>query len=147
MKVILLQNVRKIGQKGEVKNVSDGYARNFLFPKKLAEIATPQKIKQIEQGMKQMAAEHDREVHKVHQTFDVLSGKKIQVALNASEKGSLFSKLHADDVIKILFDEFRVVLQPAWLHGYKDIKETGEHTLTLSYEGKTVDLVLEITKQ
>ena len=68
MEVILLQDVDKLGKKGEVANVSDGYARNFLFPRKLAERATPGRIAAVRQIMEEKAAHARREAERADET-------------------------------------------------------------------------------
>lgn len=142
MKVLLLQNVKKIGQKGEIKNVNDGYAMNFLFPKKLAQMATDGTVKKIDQKNKKQKESHDRAVGSIHQVFEILNNKRITILKKASEKGSLFSALHVDDIIKALFDNFKVVLQPEWFVDYKDIKHVGEHNISIMYEKKKVQIIL-----
>ena len=67
MEVILLKDVEKLGAKGDVASVSDGYARNFLFPRGLAEVATPGKIEAAKQAMQ---AKLDQERREAEQAFD-----------------------------------------------------------------------------
>ena len=89
MQIILLKDIVKIGQKFDIKNVSDGYAMNFLFPNNLAELATPKKIKNLETAKLQHEAED-----KVHQELLLKNLKvlddvrvKIQGKANSSAKG------------------------------------------------------------
>ena len=73
MEVILLQDVDKVGGKGEVASVSDGYARNYLFPRKLAEMATAGKIAQVRKIMDQKADHARRELERAEEIRDTLA--------------------------------------------------------------------------
>lgn len=73
MEIILLQDVDKLGSKGELANVSEGYARNYLFPRKLAERATPGRIAQVRQIMEEKAAQARREAERADETRDMLA--------------------------------------------------------------------------
>ena len=81
MKVILSQDITGVGRKGEVKNVSDGYAGNFLLPKKLAQVATPAAIASAEKMKNQM--EQDREIQKDILEKNIKSLKDLKVQIKA----------------------------------------------------------------
>ncbi|MBC7292697.1 MAG: 50S ribosomal protein L9, partial [Thermoleophilia bacterium] len=88
MEVILLQDVEKLGRKGEVAHVSEGYARNYLFPRKLAELATPGRIAAVRRAMEEKAAQERREAEKAEETRDLLSRTVLTIpaAVGAGEK-------------------------------------------------------------
>lgn len=128
MKVILLKDVQKIGKKNEVKNVSDGYALNFLIPKRMAERATTNKIEQLE--LKRQQSDEDIVVQNdlLIKEAETLNGKTIEIKAKANEKGHLFEGIHKDVIVKALggkFTEDQIVLE-------NPIKETGEHTIPLT---------------
>src|SRR4051812_34032263 len=100
MKVILLKDVRGVGQHGEIKNVADGYAINKLFPTKLAEPATDEKIKQIEAQKVQADAARAKEEAELDTKVQALRGKKVTLAARATEKGGLFKNVHEKDIAK-----------------------------------------------
>ena len=79
MEIILLQDVDKIGKKGQVANVSDGYARNFLFPRKLAEIATPGKVAAVRRILEEKAAQERRIAEQAEETRELLSKTVITI--------------------------------------------------------------------
>ena len=98
MKVILLQDVKGVGKKDEIVNASDGYARNFLFPKKLAVEATPGAMKGIEKMRK---AEADREAERRAQASAVaekLRGKAINMTAKTGAQGSLYGSITSAEV-------------------------------------------------
>ena len=98
MKVILLQDVKGVGKKDEIVNASDGYARNFLFPKKLAMEATPGALKGIEKMRK---AEADREAERRAQasaTAESLRGKVISMTVKTGSQGRLYGSITSAEV-------------------------------------------------
>ena len=98
MKVILLQDVKGVGKKDEIVNASDGYARNFLFPKKLAMEATPGAMKGIEKMRK---AEADREAERRAQasaTAEGLRGKVISMTVKTGAQGRLYGSITSAEI-------------------------------------------------
>ena len=98
MKVILLQDVKGVGKKDEIVNASDGYARNFLFPKKLAVEATPGAMKRIEKMRK---AEAEREAERRAQataTAESLRGKVINMSVKTGSQGRLYGSITSAEV-------------------------------------------------
>ena len=98
MKVILLADVKEKGKKDEIVNVSDGYARNFLFPKKLAVEATPGAMKGIEKMRK---AEAEREAERRAQataTAESLRGKVINMSVKTGSQGRLYGSITSAEV-------------------------------------------------
>lgn len=98
MKVILRQDVKALGKKGETKEVSDGYARNFLFPHGLAVEASAVNMKQLEQQKKVEKARKDREEAEARQLAENINGLQVTLAVKAGEGGRLFGSVTAKDV-------------------------------------------------
>lgn len=126
MKVILLHDVPKIGKKYDVKNVSDGYARNFLIPRGMAEIATDARIKSVEILKKQ--SEQEREIQRdiLENNIKELEGIKISVREKANEQGHLFAGVHKKEISKILKEQKHIEIPPDMIEVEHPIKETGE---------------------
>ncbi|MFA6407290.1 MAG: 50S ribosomal protein L9 [Candidatus Paceibacterota bacterium] len=100
MQVILLKDVKGIGKKGEVRNVNDGHARNFLLPKQLAVIATEKSVAHIERtNNEQLEAEKER-VKKLKARAQELTKIKLHFVLKAGEKGEIFGSVSARDIEK-----------------------------------------------
>ena len=98
MKVILLQDVKGVGKKDTIVNAADGYARNFLFPQKLAVEATPGAMKGIEKMRK---AEADREAERratATETANSLRGKKINMQVKCGSQGRLYGSITSAEV-------------------------------------------------
>lgn len=143
MKVILLQNVPKIGQKGEVKEVKEGYARNMLFPKGLAKVATNSDIQNIKQKKVREEVNHDLEVKEVASIFKSLEGKRVEIQEKSNEKGHLFSRVHTEEVIEAVKKEFNIELSRDWF-SIDVIKEVGEYPINLSFEKLKSNFILEV---
>ncbi len=140
MKVILLQNVADVGNKYDVKNVSDGYARNFLLPRKLVEIATERRIREIEIRKKQ--AEQKKEISGdiLEKNMGELDGVKISVEEKANKKGHLFAGIHKEEISKILKEQKHIDIPPELIGLEHPIKEIGEHKIPV----KDKKFILEI---
>lgn len=132
MKIILKKDVPKIGGKNSVVEVSDGYATNFLIPKKLAERATEQKIKRMEE-QKQMKEEKTKEEMDLKEKeIKELAGKTIGIKEKASEKGHLFKGIDAKEVVKKLRSAGYKNIKERDINLEKPIKETGDSNIKLS---------------
>ena len=97
MQIILLQDVKNIGKKGEVKNVSDGYARNFLLAKKLAEKATKEAIEKVEFLRAKEKKEDLAKLDTARKIAASLKGTVLQIKA-AGKKGKLFGSILAKDI-------------------------------------------------
>ncbi len=129
MKVILTQNVSGLGKKYDVKNVSDGYARNFLIARGLAELATEKRVKAAETKKKQV--EQLREIDKdiLEKNLAELEGVKVSTEEKANEKGHLFAGIHKEEISEILKKQKHIDIPAELIEIEHPIKETGEHKI------------------
>ena len=102
MKVILLDDVTKVGRRGEVRDVSDGYARNFLIPKKLALSATAGNLKNLEHIQKQQEAKADRVKADAESLRAKIEALVYEERRQASEEGKLFGSVTTQDIADFL---------------------------------------------
>ncbi|HAI74511.1 MAG TPA: 50S ribosomal protein L9 [Candidatus Moranbacteria bacterium] len=129
MQIILLQDVENLGKKGEVKNVSDGYARNFLFAKKMAQSATKDALNQLELNNKKEKEAELESLEKTKKLAIELNDKLIEIKAR-SKDGKLFGSILVKDVVKALSDigvnvSEKAVIMPA------HIKEIGEYEIRI----------------
>lgn len=103
MKIALNQDIPKLGKKGETKDVPDGYARNFLIPQKLAEVATPEVIKRRKESLEKGETEKLATNKRFRKALEELSGKTIEIELPTNEKGEFYQKVTA----KIVADKLK----------------------------------------
>lgn len=123
MQVILLQDVRNLGRRGEIKNVSDGFARNLLFPKNAAEPASPEAVARIEKAKNQESAELNR-LKQESQDLAKRLDSQIVVIRAKTEKKKLFGSITAREIVQELArNGFKVNESQVKLAGH--LKEIG----------------------
>ncbi len=105
MKVIFLKDVRGSGKKGEVKDVPDGYARNFLIARGLAEVATSGAVVQIEAGKARRAEEEAALIGHLHELSKTLKGLVIEFDVKADPHGSMFGSVTKEMILSALRDK------------------------------------------
>jgi len=102
MKVILIDEIRGLGSRGDVINVKEGYARNYLLPKNLAREATPGNLKSVEQEKKKWALLAQKEKEQASKAADVVKGTKVVVQKRVGENGQLFGSVTANEIADAL---------------------------------------------
>ena len=130
MKVILLDDVAKVGRRGEVRDVSDGYARNFLIPKKLALTATAGNLKGLDHIKKQQEAKAGRIKTDAETVRDRIEALVYEERRQASEEGKLFGSVTAQDVVEFL-ERSQISVERRRVHLEEPIKALGESTVTV----------------
>lgn len=145
MKVILLQDVPKIGKKHEVKDVAEGYATNMLIPKKLAEHATAGAIKKAEAARAALALKAKAMEEALMKQFKKVEGVAITLKGKASEKGHLFAAIHNDTIAKAIGESIGMEFPVSSLHIPEPIKSVGEHEIEIKIQDKStkVKVVVE----
>ena len=98
MKVILLADVKSVGKKGEIINASDGYARNFLFPKKLAQEATEGNLNVLNQKKQSERRKKLAEIEAAQAQADQLRGKEVKIQGKSGDNGRLFGSITSKDI-------------------------------------------------
>ena len=102
MKVIFVEEVQGVGQKGEVKEVASGYARNYLIPQGLALEATPGRLKDLELKEKTRARKSAKEAEEAQKVADKISGQRFPVKAKTGEGGKLFGSVTSADIAQLL---------------------------------------------
>lgn len=110
MKVILLQDVKKIGKKGDVINTSDGYARNYLFPKKLAKEATENSLHILNNQKENERKKKLAELEAAQKLAAELKGKEIKITSKTGENGKLFGAITSKDVAELIKKQYNVTV-------------------------------------
>ncbi|MBI5138418.1 MAG: 50S ribosomal protein L9 [Candidatus Vogelbacteria bacterium] len=146
MKVILLKDVSGFGRKYELKNVSDGYARNMLFPKGLAEIATDATAKKYEKIVAEEKGKREAQTSELEKQIKELGEGSILITEKANDEGHLFAGLKKD-VITELLRKNGVLLSPEQVELEKPIKTTGKHNIEIKVGSKKMSVVVEVKAQ
>ncbi|MDE2071736.1 MAG: 50S ribosomal protein L9 [Patescibacteria group bacterium] len=145
MKIILLKDVRGVGQHGEVKNVADGYAINRLFPAKLAEAATPEKVAALEAQTAARAAARAQEEADLDKKVASLRGKTVSVAARATPQGGLFKSITPKDIALALREQHKLEIPEDAVGIGEPIKTVGEHVVSLHSKNEKGDLGIVVT--
>lgn len=132
MKIVLLQDVKGLGKKGEIKEATEGYARNFLFVKKLAEVATESALKKIAGIQKKQTEKYQLDLEKTQVLADQLTEKAIVILVKAKD-GKLFGSVQAKDIIKELKKE-NIILSEKSIILENPIKELGEYEVRVEMD-------------
>jgi large subunit ribosomal protein L9 len=130
MKIILLDDVNKVGRRGEVRDVSDGYARNFLIPKKLALHATAGNMKNLQSIKNQQQAKADRVKDDAEALRARIEALTFEDRRQASEEGKLFGSVTTQDMVEFL-DRHGVKVERRRLHLEEPIKSLGETSVSI----------------
>lgn len=133
MKVILVKPVTGVGIPGAVKEVADGYARNFLFPQGLAELATPQRLKEIEakqQAKEKVLAEKKDQFEEV---LDKLDEIKIVFKRKATKTGKLFAAITNKNIAEELAKILGIGIESEVISIKQPVKSIGEHIIDLVF--------------
>ena len=108
MKVILLQDVKKLGKKGDVIEASDGYARNFLFPRKLAEQATDNAMHIVNTKKENERKKKLAEIEAAQKLAAELKGQEITIDAKSGENGRLFGAITNKDIAEVVNNKFNL---------------------------------------
>jgi len=126
MKVVLIKDDKKLGKAGTIKEVSDGYARNFLLKNGIAVIATPQAMAQAQKKKELDLKKTETEKSKAEETFNKLNKFKIKTALKFGEGDTAFGSVSEQDIVNMLKDRgFDIDIKNIILDSH--IKTLGEH--------------------
>jgi large subunit ribosomal protein L9 len=147
MKVILLQDVNKVGAKGELVEVSDGYARNFLIKRGLADEGTPGRVREWEEAQKSKRARDARMEREAEEAKKKIGGKRVTVAVNAGGEGKLFGSGTAAQIASALSSQLGVDVDKRGIK-LEPPKQTGSYPFKIKlYQGVEAELTLEVVAE
>lgn len=146
MKVILLEEVKNLGKKFDIKEVADGYARNFLFPNKLAIIANSTNLKKIEEIKKRLEKENEEVTKHLQSIAKKISETKIEFKLKTDKDGNIFGSINKEMILKAFRDHNLVTKERVNIIMDRPVKELGEHKLKAKL-GKGIEAEFSIIVQ
>ena len=146
MKVILLQEVKSLGKKGELVNVSDGYARNFLFPKKLAREANAQAMNEYKNAEDSRNYKIATQKAQANHHKSLLEGQTITMKAKGSGE-KLFGSITARDIANVIKQNFQISVDKRKIELSKDIKAFGKYSAELKlYTGISAKINIEVVE-
>ena len=147
MKVILLQDVKGTGKKGELVEVSDGYARNFLLPKKVAKKATAQAMSELKNAEESKAFKIEEEKKAANAAKAVIEGKSLTIKAKAGQGGRLFGSVTAKEIATELKKQFSLNVDKRKISLDMDIKAFGTYNADVKlYTGIVAKLKVVVTE-
>ena len=131
MKVILLENVKSLGKKGEIVNVNDGYARNFILPKKLGVEATGKNLNdlKLQKNNEKKVAQENLDAAK--ELAAELSAGKVELAIKVGEGGRTFGSVSSKEIAVAVKDQMQLDIDKKKIQLKESIKSLGTHIVTV----------------
>ena len=147
MKVILTEEIRGLGTRGDVVTVKDGYARNFLLPKNLAREATAGNLKQIEHERRKWALLAQQEKEAAQKAADKVKGVKIRIEKRVGESGHLFGSVTANEIADALAEK-GIEVDKRRIELASPIKSAGVHDVEVRlHRDVTASIQVEVAAQ
>jgi large subunit ribosomal protein L9 len=131
MDVILLQDVEKVGLRGDVVSVSRGYMRNYLAPRRLAEEATPARVAELEKREAQRARHEAQTFEHAQEIAGRLWGAELRFDVNAGPQGTLFGSVTATDIADAVWERLKIRVDRRKIELPEPIKRIGRYTVAI----------------
>ena len=148
MKVILLENIRKIGSIGETIDVKIGFARNYLISKKKALFASKENIKEVEK-IKQDLNKKDQDKKKEAKSIqEKIQNKEFEIKKLSTENKELYGAVKPTEISKILAEKEKVEINPSLIQPVKEIKSLGNFKVIINLHSEVqTQIVIKVTPQ
>ena len=143
MRVILLKDVENLGQAGEVKNVADGFARNYLLPRGLVKISTPKALKEIEAQKEKRNQEETAWEEKFRSWQEKINNLTFEVSLKPRGETGVFGSVSEKGIQEFLREQ-GIDIEKSKIHLPEPIKTTGDHVIKIRL-GKNLETTLKVT--
>ena len=144
MKIVLLQDIAKVGKKGEIAEVADGLARNFLIPQRKAREATKGALAQAGEFSKNRKFSEEKLSSLANETKNKVDGEMIAIFAKANDKGHLFSRVSEKDVALAIKKQIGMEIPESAIHLEGLIKEIGRHSATLDMGNRKLEITLSV---
>ena len=131
MKVVLAKDVKDLGKSGQIVNVAEGYARNFLFPRKLATPANAGAMKQIETKKKTVEIKMEHQASEAKEIAERLKGTTVTVKGKTGSGTKLYGSITHQDIADALLKQHRMKVDKRSIHVAEPIKSTGAHEASI----------------
>ncbi len=146
MKVILLENVKRIGSIGEVIDVKRGFARNFLIANKKALYASKENIKEVEKIKSDLSKKDNEKKKEASQIAEQINGKEYLVKKLSTENNELYGSVKPTEISKLIKEENNVDIKPSMIQPVKEIKALGKFKVKISLHSEVdAEITINVT--
>tara|TARA_B100001029_G_scaffold82944_1_gene68068 strand:- start:1368 stop:1826 length:459 start_codon:yes stop_codon:yes gene_type:complete len=132
MKVVLLENVRKVGSIGEIIDVKRGFARNYLISKKKALFASKENIKQVEKIKQELSKKDNEKKKDAKNILEKIQNREFKVKKLSTENKELYGSVKPTEISKIISESVNIKINPSLIQPIKEIKSLGTFKIILS---------------
>ena len=132
MKVILLENVKKIGSVGEIIDVRRGYARNFLIANKKALYASKENVKEVEKIKAELSKKDNDKKKEASQIAEQINGKEYSVKKLSTENNELYGSVKPTEIAKLIQESNKIDIKPSMIQPLEEIKDLGKFKVKIS---------------
>ena len=145
MKVILLQDIKNVGRKDEIINANDGYARNFLFPKKLALEATKDNLKKLQEKKDSQAHKKNLEIEEYKKQANKINDITLELKVKAGANGKIFGGITAKEISEELNKQYKMDIDKKKIVLKETIKNIGSFSVDIKFgDGVNAKLGLNV---
>ena len=148
MKVILLENISKLGSIGEIIDVKRGYARNFLISTKKALFASKENIKEVEKKKAELSKKDQDKKKLAKNIHEQIQGKEFEITKLSTENKELYGSVKPTEISKILNEKEKLEINPSMIQPVKEIKSLGEFKVILNLHSEIQSqITIKVTSQ
>ena len=148
MKVILLKDIKDLGKTGEIKELADGYARNYLIPRGLAVEATPDKLKEIEEKNLKTQKNKQKEMASAEALKDKLNGKSVQISLKTGGGVKLFGAVTTKEIAELIEKQLKIKVDRKKIELDEPIKHLGDYNIKIKlYQSVQAEIKLTVAAE
>ena len=146
MKVILLENVKRVGSIGEVIEVKRGYARNFLIANKKALYASKENVAQVEKIKSDLSQKDNEKKKEAVQISEQINGKEYSVKKLSTENNELYGSVKPTEIAKLIQEENKIDITPSMIQPIKEIKSLGKFKVKVSLHSEVdAEITISVT--
>ena len=141
MKIILLENLRKIGSIGDVINVKRGFARNYLIAKKKALYASKENIKEVEKIKSDLGKKDLEKKKEAKKTFEKINDKIFSIKKLSTENNELYGSVKPTEISKIILESIKLELKPSMIQLENEIKALGDFKVKINLHSEVQAII------
>ncbi|TSC79553.1 MAG: large subunit ribosomal protein L9 [Candidatus Peregrinibacteria bacterium Gr01-1014_25] len=144
MEILLLQDVTNVGKKDDLLVVGDGFALNYLLPRRLAIVATPVVRRRFGEAIKARAEQREKERQAQLGAATALAGKAVRFVRKVTKTGKLYGAISEENIVQALKEQYAIDIAPALIIVQEPIKSTGTVTVRADIAGQKVPITVVV---